>query len=118
MRVFGGLGGIKGGRPRNRDDEFESAVDRAMGDRLRAEWAASGGKTSDLGCRLWGSLANCDWKHENGDKAGYSFRAAGDLIAAVIGDGDYMNWYCSGLDGHVDGEVGELMAKQGWTEDA
>jgi hypothetical protein len=107
---FGGMGGIEGGRPRDPEDLFEAAVDRAMGDRLRAE----GIKGAFIAPRLWGSLSNVDWIHENGDTASYSFRAAGDLIAALIGEGDYMDWYCSGHDGLADEEVAELMAKEGW----
>lgn len=125
-RDFGGWGGAAGGRPRNMEDEFENAVERAMGERLRQEHAAGAdavqadagqadlpGGTA-LGHRLWGSLANVSWTHENGDTASYTFRAAGDLIAAVIGSGDYMNWYCSHEYGVVDSEIAELMAVQGW----
>lgn len=129
MTEFGGLGGVAGGRPRNSADLFEVAVERAFGERLRHERAQGldarkgdneGGSLWDrhgLGARLWGSLANIDWIHENGDTAGYSFRAAGDLIASVVGDGDYMDWYCSGDAGVVDAEVAEGLAREGWRPD-
>jgi hypothetical protein len=116
---FGGMGGLKGGRPLNPDDLFEAAVDRTMGERLRAEGIGPGGfgayNDTSLAARLWGSLANVDWKHEGGDTASYSFRAAGDLVAAVIGDGDYMDWYCSAPDGNPDAEVCAFMAAEGWS---
>jgi hypothetical protein len=125
MTTFGGMGGVSGGRPRDSTDLFEAAIERAFGEQLRREhregldarktdpgglWDRHG-----LGARLWGSLANIDWQHANGDTASYSFRAAGDLIAAVLGEGDYLDWYCSGSDGVIDDEVAEGMAHEGWT---
>jgi hypothetical protein len=113
---FGGLGGVWGGRPRDPEDLFETAIDRVFGERLRSEgheqvrWYEGTG----IGHRIWGSLANVGWTHANGDTASYSFRAAGDLIAAVVGEGDYMDWYCSHPDGVVDPEVEELLAAEGW----
>lgn len=107
MTTYGGLGGIKGVRPRNTADEFENALDRALGDKMR---------TSRSLCKeVWCALANIDWTHMNGDTAGYSFRAAGDVVAAVSGIGEYMTWYCSGPDGIVSDEIAQAMAAEGWT---
>lgn len=119
-RDFGGMGGVAGGRPRDPDDLFEAALDRALGERLRAEHFGKPPREGlyegkGIGHRLWGSLANVDWTHTNGDTASYSFRAAGDLIAAILGEGDYMDWYCSAASGVLDDEVAEAMAKEGWT---
>jgi hypothetical protein len=109
MTDYGGMGGIKGGRELNHADAFEMAVERTLGSRLRVD--------NELCCALWCSLANVDWKHINGDTASYSFRAAGDLVAAVIGTGDYMDWYCCGTEGEVDSEIREILATEGWTPD-
>lgn len=72
-------------------------------------------KTDDDFCkRLWSSLANVNWIHGENEH-GYSFRSAGDVIASIRGDGHYMDWYCSGPDGVVDGYIAETMFKNGWT---
>jgi len=103
MADYGGLGGVTGGRGVNTDDAFEMAVRRAF---YRID--------EEIGREIWSALANVDWVHENGDTAGYSFRAAGDLIAAIRGEGDYMDWYCSGPEGVVSERVREALAREGW----
>jgi len=121
---------VEGGRGRDPGDLFEAAVERAFGERLRHERANGlDGRKGDnepgaglwdrqgLGARLWGSLANIDWIHDGGDTASYSFRAAGDMIAAVVGAGDYMDWYCSSDAGVLDVEVAEALAREGWKPD-
>jgi len=107
MTEYGGLGGIVDGRPLNETDAFEMAVSRCLGEAMRVD---------DELCReLWCALANMMWVHTNGDRAAYSFRAAGDLIAAVIGRGDYIDWYCSGTWAEVSARVASAMATEGWT---
>ncbi len=106
MTDYGGMGGIEGGRPPDPADLFEMAVARALGPFLR---------TDDALCAdMWSALANQAWRHDNGDTASYSFRAAGDLIAALRGAGDYMDWYCSGPYETVSERIREALAREGW----
>lgn len=107
MVDYGGMGGIWDGRKLNEEDQFEMAIYKELGERM---------KTDDGLCRrVWGSLANVDWTNANGDTAGYSFRAAGDLVAAVRGSGMYMDWYCSTNYPSIDNEVRDALAKHGWS---
>lgn len=110
MTHFGGMGGIPSTRPLNKDDAFEMALHRALGGPMDTD--------HDLCIEVWESLANVDWTHTNGDTASYSFRAAGDLIAAVLGRGDYLDWYCSGEPASLSEQVVEAMLAEGWTPDA
>lgn len=107
-RRFGGMGGIWGGRPLNETDLFEVAAARALGDRVRGE--------NDAARELWGALANVTWAHRAGDTAGYSFRAAGDLVAAIVGHGaDYLDYYCQSAWPKIPDWIASAMAQEGWT---
>ncbi|MDE2621545.1 MAG: hypothetical protein KGL54_15415 [Sphingomonadales bacterium] len=107
MAHYGGWGGITGGRPLNEGDPFEMAVARSLGPAMREDDA--------LASEMWSALANLDWARDDGDTAGYSFRAAGDLVAAVRGKGeDYMDWYCSGPYAVVSERVAAALAQEGW----
>ena len=106
INTFGGMGGIKDGRDLDMDDDFEMAVERQLGKDIRDDNAVA--------TEMWCAISNMDWQHTNGDTAGYSFRAAGDLVAAIRGSGNYMDWYCSGPDGVVSDRIADAMAKEGW----
>lgn len=54
---------------------FEKAINEAIGDRVR--------ESEDDAIALWSALANIIWISLEGKEATYSFRAAGDLIAAI-----------------------------------
>jgi len=107
---FGGMGGLWEGRELNPEDKFEAAVNRALGDQIRAD--------DEMARAMWSALANVDWYHpETGNTASYSFRAAGDLIAAIRGSGHYMYWYCSGPYAQVSDHIARSMKKEGWIYD-
>lgn len=99
-------GGQTYGRPLKTLDPFEHAVETALGDRVRADE-----RFAEL---LWGALSNVEWSHD-GQRINYSWRAAGDLVAALRREGNYLDWYCSGCAGIVPTEIAEAMAKLGWT---
>lgn len=104
---FGGLGGLRGGREFDAEDLFEAAVNRCLGDKIRAD--------DEIAKKMWAALANQDWQHTDGHTAGYSFRAAGDLVAAVRGSGDYMDWYCSHPYPYAGDDIVSALATEGWT---
>lgn len=86
---------------------FEQALDRALGEAMRAD---------DAVCReVWSALANVDWSHPEHGEVGYSFRAGGDLIAAILQRGDYMDWYCCAGDAEVSERVADALQTEGWT---
>jgi hypothetical protein len=98
--------------------DFEAMLARVFGNRLRAEGAYFGDRYDGetLGCRLYSSLTNMQWRNASGAVVGYSFRCAGGLIADLVGDGDYLDWYCSRREGQVDDEIRALLNGEGWTE--
>jgi hypothetical protein len=110
MAEFGGLGGLLEGLDFDMDfqgDLFALAVKRSLGD-----WLISSHMNR---VEMWSALANVEWEHENGDTASYSFRAAGDLIAAICADGsNYMTYYCSGPYAVVSVHIANELKKEGW----
>jgi hypothetical protein len=107
MTEYGGFGGTWGTPDFDPDDLFEVSVNRVLGDAIRAQ--------DGVACAMWCALANVEWTHEHGDTALYSFRSAGDLVAAIRGEGMYMDWYCCGPSGTVSEEIRIALASEGWT---
>jgi hypothetical protein len=107
MADFGGMGGSSELLSLDETDLFAMAVERALGERIRAD--------DEMAKAMWSALANVDWKHTNGDTAGYSFRAAGDLIASIRRAGNYMDWYCSGPYATVDEGIADALGREGWS---
>lgn len=119
--MFGGFRGTRQLETEGPYGAFEQAIERQLGDRIRADEAA--------GVLLWSALANVIWTHPDWkdhfhpdlenlsykeEGVGYSFRAAGDLVAAIRRQGNYMDWYCSGNYAVVDPIIGEALAREGW----
>jgi hypothetical protein len=107
------LGGMHEGHRELADEGpyglFEQTVERLFGERLRAN--------KDDANAFWGGLANVDWTGPNGEEVGYSFRAAGDLLAAIRrdeGDMTYMLYYCAAPDGMVPVWMAEALVDEGW----
>lgn len=86
---------------------FEYTLESLFGERVRTE--------KNFGIALWSALVNLKWQHKEHGQVTYSFRAAGDLVAALRKEGDYMDWYCSGPEAIVSDEIGEAMLSCGWT---
>jgi hypothetical protein len=86
---------------------FEQLCEQFFGEEIRAN--------DTVGIDLWSALANVDWTGPNGEEIGYSFRAAGDFVAALKREGDYCEWYCAGPDGFVAGYIAAPLLAAGWT---
>jgi hypothetical protein len=64
---------------------------------------------------LYAALCNMRWQREGMDApVSMSWRFAGGVVAGLLGQGDYLDFYCSGNEGKVSGRVRELLGKQGW----
>lgn len=101
------LEGVATSGVRHDSKQFELAVERALGGRVRAD----GGAAIDL----WSALANIAWHGPDGECVSYSFRAAGDLVAWVREEGHYIDWYCSGPWGVVAPWIEEGLAAENWS---
>jgi hypothetical protein len=53
---------------------------------------------------VWPILTDKRW--------GASWRSAGGIVANMIEEGDYIDWYCSGIRGEVDDEEYHSMSKE------
>ena len=88
---------------------------RDFEDDLREVFTARMKGSGEFCSEVWSSLANIVWENKDGAEFAASFRYAGGLIADIIGEGDYMDWYCSGDYAVVSQEISSGMLTLGWT---
>jgi len=91
--------------------QFEQDVLEVLGEDIK--------KSDEVAAAFWGSLANVEWRHHTYNPKGepevfYSFRAAGDLIAAIREEGTYIDWYCCAPYGVVNTSISEKLFVKGW----
>ena len=65
------------------------------------------------GIAIYQSITNTYWSRDD-YLVLYSFRAAGDLIAALREEGTYLDWYCCARAGIVHPWLADLLATRGW----
>lgn len=87
--------------------QFEQDVNRVLGDDIR--------NSREEASAMWGALSNIIWIHEQYGEISYSFRAAGDLIAAIRQKGNYLDWYCNSPYEIVSDKISSALKKCGWT---
>ena len=71
---------------------------------LRCEWLVAKAMASEAYAQnLYAAMCNQEWQHQDvwtvlSDEVwSCSWRAAGGIVADICGEGDYLNWYCSGM---------------------
>jgi hypothetical protein len=87
--------------------DFEKDLWDTLGDKIK--------KDANFAQAAYASLCNVDWENEDGSKYSISWRGAGGLISQIRKEGDYLSWYCSGNEGHVNDELEDAMKSLGWT---
>ena len=64
---------------------------------------------------LYASLCGTRWRHRaTGTAWSASMRQAGAIVANVRGEGDYLDWYCSGGEDVVDERIAALIGELSW----
>jgi len=92
------------------------------------EWICNKAKASDTYAQnIYAALCNQDWQKNEvwpllkGEHWGCSWRYAGGIVADMREQGDYIDWYCSGIkgdnDSHGDGFVPESTVTEEIRED-
>jgi hypothetical protein len=97
------------------------------------QWICNKAKASDTYAQnIYAALCNQDWQKNDvwpllkGQIYSCSWRYAGGIVADMREEGDYINWYCSGIrdqddpnngfvpESHVTDEIREDFFKLGW----
>lgn len=132
---------IKEGRDPDQDEDYLEAVERELtwNDLVKKREASSVFKQNNLEYDLrstkwicdkakareeyaqnvYAALCNQDWQKNDvwpllkGETYSCSWRYAGGIVADMCETGDYMDWYCSGIQNHAsDTELAEMTEEQ------
>jgi len=64
---------------------------------------------------LYAALCNNDWRHDrSNDTWSCTWRRAGDVVADLRSEGNYLDWYCWGHEGMIDEVVLAELGVLGW----
>jgi hypothetical protein len=84
------------------------------------KWICDKAKDSDAYAQnIYAALCNQDWQRNDvwpllkGEVYSCSWRYAGGIVADMCEQGDYMDWYCSGIKGELSEEEIASALKQG-----
>ena len=70
--------------------------------------------------KLYAALCNTEWQPDNvmdilKDATWCaSWRSVGGVIADLRGEGNYIDWYCSGFEGYVHPDIEQDLKRLGW----
>lgn len=89
---------------------------------LTTEWIVNKCKSSEDYCKeLYAAMCNMQWQKTEmwptlkEEYWSCTWRYAGGIIAKILNEGDYMDWYCGGNEGYVSNIIAEDLLKIGWT---
>ena len=112
---------LKSHQDRVREQEADPAWrENNMEYDLRAtDWIVAKARESDgYAQNLYAAMCNNDfqkndiWPQLKDQTWSCSWRYAGGIIADMRGEGDYMDWYCSGITGEVDADTYAKMSAE------
>jgi len=111
-------------------DDPKSRVNNMEYDLLTTDWILEKVRNDEAYAQnLYASMCNTDfvrndvWPLLKGEKWSCSWRYAGGIIADMREEGDYIDWYCSGIgdknekfvgEGYVTDEIRTDLLKLGW----
>lgn len=108
-------------------DNPESRVNNLEYDLLTTEWILEKVRNDEAYAQnLYASMCNTDfvkndlWPILKQEKWSCTWRYAGGIIADMLGKGDYIDWYCSGIPGHKkshDDSITERFVGEGCVTD-
>ncbi|MCB2050420.1 MAG: hypothetical protein KDE63_03225 [Novosphingobium sp.] len=64
--------------------------------------------------QLWSAITGVEWVSPGGGVVTYPLRKAGEVIAWIREEGDYLDWYCCGPQAQVAPWIEETLKAEGW----
>ena len=106
-------------RHQTKFDTPESRINNMEYDLLTTDWILDKVRTSDVYAQnLYAAMCNTDfikndvWPILNEQRWSCSWRYAGGIVADMRQEGDYIDWYCSGIRNYVSDEELQQMTKE------
>ena len=106
----------------HRFDDVETREQDLEWHLLTTDWILAKVRTlPDYGRDLYAALCNNQFQRQDimpvlrDQRWSCTWRYAGGIIADMMGQGDYIDWYCAGHEGEVTDEVRADLLRLGWS---